>query len=179
MRRTFGDPPKSGGDWIRGNCQRATFVTDACAVSDPQCPTCQVAAEYDLLELIGSGTDSTQRSTLLNGQERSAQNTLTNRDHSFSSDPRETVQLKAEVETPASSTEQETKNVLRAPTTEPPTDADLRGDLRGSLSLAPCELCGRVPCMCGKCPATKDYCRRDCAVFDCELQAKPAPPEAK
>jgi hypothetical protein len=50
--RTFGDPPQSGGDWIRGKCQRATFVTPACSVGAPECPTCEVAAEYDRLERL-------------------------------------------------------------------------------------------------------------------------------
>jgi hypothetical protein len=49
-RRLFGDPAKSGGDWIRMGCQNATFVTPACRVGDPDCLTCEVAAEYDRME---------------------------------------------------------------------------------------------------------------------------------
>jgi hypothetical protein len=36
------------------------------------------------------------------------------------------------------------------------------------LPHADCERCGRMPCMCGKCPITKTYCERDCAPFDCQ-----------
>lgn len=50
FRRLFGDPAKSGGDWIRMGCQNATMVTPACRVGDPDCQTCEVAAEYDRLE---------------------------------------------------------------------------------------------------------------------------------
>lgn len=43
-----------------------------------------------------------------------------------------------------------------------------------------CDVCGRTPCMCGKCPETKDYCRKDCAPFDCKLQSgSPSMEEAK
>ena len=40
---------KSGGDWIRGRCQLASFVTPACPREAPDCPTCQVAAEAQLV----------------------------------------------------------------------------------------------------------------------------------